>query len=347
MALRVSHLVIVLLLISTLVPSTATAVNNTTTQQTPVDEPNTEGGPVEVEIGERVQGALTSFLMDLVGGIVERLNQLLVRIFVSYPDVTHERVLEIHQRTFQVSLVLSTAATVWIGILYMLNRIDGVRPLIYLLGAVAFGAVAPDLLSYPVEASRLTTVALAPQNAKLVEVSRFTVELLLVLVLDAFLLLGTVMIFVARDVYLMLGVALAPLIALMAATPPLRRFADRLISIWVACLLIGPINATTLDLTFSLMGSSFSDTPHYLWGLGGIALLFGLPVILLSAGAVVFAPMTRIATRGTGMAKGSVRAAWGTTRNRRDDDQRSEPGVDDSRSDGGNRFRRQNGGDNR
>ena len=138
------------------------------------------------------------------------------------------------------------------------------------------------------------------------------------LLADAFLLLGTVMIFVARDVFLLTGVVLAPLVALMATTPPFRRFADRLISIWLACLLIGPLNVVVLDLTMSLMGS-LSETPHYLWGLGGIALLFGLPLILLGAGAFVFAPMTRVVTKGAMKALGGVKSGWRQTRDTNQD----------------------------
>ena len=311
---RIFILLIVVLLVSTgVVPAAVSAQNQTA----PASEQGSSGdGGTGITGG--VQKAITDVLMDSVTGLAETLNGLLVRIFVSYPEIDKSYVTDIHQKVFQVTLVLGSAAAAWIGILHILNRIDGVRPLIYLLGSLAVGAVAPTLLSYPIELSRLTTEALAPTSPELIQVSRFTFELFLVLLADAFLLLGTVMIFVARDVFLLTGVVLAPLVGLMATTPPFRRFADRLISIWLACLLIGPLNVVVLDLTMSLMGS-LSETPHYLWGLGGIALLFGLPLILLGAGAFVFAPMTRVVTKGAMKALGGVKSGWRQTRDTNQD----------------------------
>lgn len=335
---RVCLLLAAVLLVSTgVVPSTALAENETTTHQAFGQEPSDDEG---IGVGSEVQKALTAVLMDSVQGLAETLNGLLVRIFVSYPEIDKSYVTEIHQKVFQISLTLASAAAAWIGILHMLNRVDGVRPLLYLFGSLAIGAVAPSLLSFPVELSRLTTQALAPANPGIVEVSRFTFELFLVLLIDVFLLLGTVMIFVARDVFLLAGVVLSPLIALMAATPPFRRFADRLISIWVACLVIGPLDVVVLDLTLSLIGP-LSETPHYLWGLGGIALLFGLPLSLLGAGAFMFAPLTRVTNKGTGKAKSGARSGWRQVRDT-DEDESSE-WSEDTDSQGrnrGNRFRR-------
>jgi len=323
--------VCILVIAVTGVVDTVAAANNTTSK------PPSGGGGGGLDIGEEFKNALSSVLMDLVKGLAETLNAVLLRIFVSYPDVTKSWVRETHQDVFIVSLVLASAAAVWIGVMHMTGRTDGIRSLISLLFAIAFGAVAPDLLYYPVEISRLTTKALAPADSNIIELSRFSFEVLLILALDVFLLLGTVMIFVARDFYLMLGVALAPLIALMAATPVLRRFADALTSVWVAFLLIGPLNVVVLDLSLALMGNSMDDTTHYLWGLGGIALLFGLPLILLGAGTLVFAPMTRIATQATGKVKGGVDRSVNRLRNNQANED-YERGQDRNR-DRRNRFR--------
>lgn len=324
--------------------SGSVAATNNTTAPAPGQEPS-DGGDTGHGIGQQLQNAIISVLMDSVQELAKILNGLLTRIFVSYPDVEQSFVLDIHQKVFQVTLALSSAAAAWLGVLHMLNRVNGIRQIVLLLGAVAFGAIAPSLLWYPIELSRLTTEALIPANPGLIQVSRFTFELLLVLVIDVFLLLGTVMIFIARDVYLMLGVAMAPLIALMAVTSPLRRFADRLTSIWIAFLLIGPLNAVTLDLTLSLMGTSAIDTPHYLWGLGGIALLFGLPVVLLGAGAVVFAPMTRIAGRGPKQAWRGIRKGWDEALDTGEDQQDERTTESSDRGSRGNRFRRDRGDD--
>jgi hypothetical protein len=334
---RTLVLVVALVLAASCLTGTAAAANNSTSQGTPVQETLEEGNGGFLDVGDQFQEAIRSVLMDLVEDLAETLNGSLVRVFVSYPDVTKSWVLETHQKVFRVSLALASVAAVWIGLMHMFDRIDGVRPLISLLVAVAFGAAAPDLLYYPVELSRLTTEALAPAGSNIVQVSRFTFELLLVLFIDVFLLLGTVILFLARDFYLMLGVGLAPLIALMAVTPGFRRYADALTSVWLGCLVIGPLNVVVLDLSQSLMGGSMMDTPHYLWGLAGIALLFGLPLILLGAGAFVFAPMTRVAQRGTGKLGVGVRQ----TVNRLGSDQEGEDDDSewDDRRNRRNRFR--------
>jgi hypothetical protein len=299
----------------------------------------------EFDIGGQLQKAITAVLMDLVRGLANTLNEMLTRIFTSYPNVKDQRVLELHHQVFQISLALSSVAAAWIGLLHMLNRVDGVRPLLTLLGAVALGAVAPSLLWYPVELSRLTTEALASPTPNLLEVSRFTFELFLVLLIDVFLLLGTVVLFLARDVFLMFGVAVSPLIALMAATPKLRAYADTLTSVWLACLLIGPIDVILLNLTVSFMKPSYMAIPDYLWGLAGIMLLLGVPLTLLGAGVAAFAPLTSLAQRTSGMVQPYV---WEYTEKALGD--RSDDDGFDSRDSGrrerrGNRFRRDRGDD--
>ncbi|WP_135536134.1 hypothetical protein [Halostella pelagica] len=261
--------------------------------------------PEEPEVGEngvldKLWESVTWVLFELVRVPAEVLTGILTRILASYPDVTNPEVLEIHQKMFQVSVALATAAVVWIGLLSMTGRIDGVRPLMYVLGSVAFGAVAPWLLQYPVELSRLTTEALVPTNPSPFAVNRLSTELFIVALLDVFLLLGTVMIFVARDVILMLGAALSPLLGLLAVTPGFRRATSMLVNAWIACLLIGPLNATVLDLILVLLESN-GEIPHYIWAFGGLGVLFGLPLALLGAGTLMASPLLRFAGQASGV----------------------------------------------
>jgi hypothetical protein len=329
------------LMLSTCFVGTVGAANTTTPPSLP-QESSEEGGNSLPDVVSGFKDAIISVLMDLVTGLAKTLNSVLTRVLVSYPDVTQSRVLDLHQDVFQVAVALSSVAALWIGTLHLFDRIDGLRPLVSLLVALGFGAVAPSLLYYPVEISRLTTEALAPADGNIIEVSRFTAETLLVLWFDVFLLLGTALIFVVRDVYLMVGVALAPLIGLMAVTPTFRRYADVLISIWIGCLLIGPVNAVVLDFSLSLMGSSLLAIPHYIWGLGALALLFGLPLILLGAGAVFFAPMTRVVRGGANKLSSGVTQGGSRVRRTPSEEEFEEW---ESRSPQRNRFRRRDWGD--
>lgn len=288
-------------------------------------------------LAEGFREALVSVLLDSVEGLTKILTDVLTRILVSYPDVTKPYVLEIHRKVFLVSSALAVAALVWIGLLSMTGRIGGVRQVMYVLGSVAFGAVAPSLLWYLVELSRLTTEALVPTDPELIALTRFSLELILVAFLNAFLLLGTVMIFAARDVFLMLGVALSPLMGLMAATPSLRGFASKIASIWIACLLIGPLDAVVLDLTLSMLEWNDGAVPSWIWALGGLSLMFVLPMILLQSGSSMFYPMTRVASNAAGTAwKYTGGAAFARYRASRESDHQEW----DRQRDDGNRFRR-------
>ncbi|GCF16235.1 hypothetical protein Harman_41700 [Haloarcula mannanilytica] len=249
---------------------------------------------------EELVESIASALLIPLQRLANELSGLLTRVFASYPEVTSQEVLDIHEKVFRVSLVLSGAAVVWIGVLRLANIIDAIRPLASVIGAVGLGSVAPELLRYPVEISRLTTEALMPQSPGFLAVTRFTLELALVAFFDSTLLLGIALIFLGRDVFLMAGVALSPLIGLMIATPRLRTFGERLVNLWIACLLIGPLNAVVYDLTLTLLESG-DLIPHFLWALAGIGLMFGLPLVLLGAGVTMALPLTRVAGQATGI----------------------------------------------
>lgn len=256
---------------------------STTPEPTPISDIDEDG------LMAAIREALTEVILTPIEWVSGSLTDVVAALFADYPDVRQPWVQEVHGMVFTVTLVLAVAAIVWIGITHMLNQTDGVRPVVLILAALGFGAVAPDLLWYPVELSAQTTEALLPKDPEFRGSIQFTLQMALIAILDVFIILGIVLLFLARNVYLLLGVALAPLLALLAVLPGIRRYAWMLANIWVAFLLIGPLNAVLLDLLLQMMAAD-GFVPEWLWGLAGVTMLLGLPLTVLSAGAVMVGP---------------------------------------------------------
>lgn len=307
-------------LVSAAQPNTTTTPNATPSNATisNATPPNATLNASTDGLAGVVQDAIGATLVDLVKWIADRLSGLVATLYAQYPDVRRPDVLVIHSQVFTVAAVLATAAIVWTGVLHLLDRIDGIRRVVAILVAVGFGAVAPELLWYPVELSRLTTEALLPAAPEFDLALKFSLQLLLVALIDVILLLGIGVIFIGRNVLLLLGIALAPLLALLAVTPGFRRYAWLLANAWVASLLIGPLNAVVYDLTLTLLASSH-PLPDWLWALGGLVLMFGLPVAVLGIATVMLGPGLGLARQGTstvrrqtGRTRSWLRQRWGS-----------------------------------
>ena len=240
-------------------------------------------------LAEAVARALIGVTVSIIRPILQALVDLLAFFLVNYPDVTKPWVLEVHRTVLLMSIVLGTAAIAWIGINHMLNRVAGIRYTVLVLAAVAVGAAAPTLLQYPVELSRLTTQALLPPDPGLKALASVTLETLLIAVVDVFILLGIAVLFLARNMFLILGVVLAPLIALLVVAPGFRRFGMMFVNIWVACLLIGPLDAVLFHLIMAMLDAHLSF-PEYLWTMTGMVMLLGLPLAVLGGGVLVMGP---------------------------------------------------------
>ncbi|WP_254767469.1 hypothetical protein [Salinilacihabitans rarus] len=259
-----------------------------TSNDTATPAPAPDGGEGD-GLGETIREALTDVILTPFEWVSEGAAGVMAALFADYPDVRQPWVQEFHAMVFTVALVLAVAAIVWIGITHMLNQTDGVRTAVYVLMAVGFGAIAPDLLWYPVELSAQTTEALLPADPEFRTSIQFTLQMAVIAILDVVIVLGILLLFLARNVYILLGVGLAPLIALMAITPGLTRYGRMLAQIWVGFLLIGPLNAGLLSLILQMIEAN-GFIPEWLWALAGTTMLLGLPLTVLSAGAVLVGP---------------------------------------------------------
>jgi hypothetical protein len=256
------------------------------------------GTPVnQTSVGQDGGNDLREFFLDALSAFIlvpiregsEIMMALLLQLIANYPDVKSSHVLDVHSDVFSVSVALATVAIIYIGLRQLLNQRDGVRSIVYILGALGAGAVAPYLLAPLVRLSRLLTSALLPSSIDELSAVQFTLELALVGLINALAALGIGIIFVIRDVYLQFGVAAAPFLFLIAVTPYVRRIGQTLIYIWVAFLFIGPLDAIILDLALELLKAE-SSLPHWLWVLGTIVLMLGVPIVVLGAGVVFLGP---------------------------------------------------------
>lgn len=236
--------------------------------------------------------AIIQFLYTIAESLAEVLIEIFTLIITSYPDVTDNAVLEVHNLVFQLELILAGAAFIGIGIAYLLNDILWIKrlwPMIpWIIAAIIFGGLAPWLLKYPVEISEALTIALKPATPDLWSLLHLSSELIIVALLESFVLLGIASLFIIRNIYLLLAVAIAPLLALGYSVPYFRRFASPLIGAFWGFLLIGPVDMVIFRLILALLEvDEFLEFPHWLLAFGGIILMLAVPFVILSSGATI------------------------------------------------------------
>ncbi|MDY6778794.1 MAG: hypothetical protein SVU32_09080, partial [Candidatus Nanohaloarchaea archaeon] len=196
-----------------------------------------EGDTVSVEVQSKQQGwlggivsgfknALQSVLFSPFTALAEALFGIITHVITSYPDLhPNAAVQEVHRIAMLAAVGISTLGVIVAGLLYQVGPILGysyrqarlVLPRI--LVGLLFGAVAPFLLQYAVEFASALTIAFKPTHPDLARVWQLQSTIIIVTVIDATLLLMVAVLFVIRDVYLMFGAAIAPLLAVAWAIP--------------------------------------------------------------------------------------------------------------------------------
>jgi hypothetical protein len=227
---------------------------------------------------------------------------------VSYPDVKHGDVLDVHQLVLQLSLLLAVPVFMWIGFQHITGRADGVRPTIELLGVIVAGGIAPWLLHYPVRLSHLAAIALRPEEAAIIGSLSVSLTTAVVIWLQAIILLALVILFVVQSFYLLFYTASAPLIFLLTYFRPTRRFVSPLSGLFIGFLLIAPFTLIAYQLVLALMDmQGGSPAPQYIWGLGGYFVMLALPYVILSSSTSLVFPAMLFAKSAAGKAGSQVK----------------------------------------
>lgn len=240
--------------------------------------------------------------------LAEALSDVLTYMMVSYPDVRHPDVVDLHWLVYQLTLLLAIPAFIWIGFQHMTGRADGIRPTAHLLFILVVGGLAPWLLYYPVELSRLASVALQPESPPVMGTVNLALMTAVVIWLKAIVLLFLALLYVVRDFFLMWFTVSAPLIFLLSYFRPTRQHMSPLIGLFIGFLLIAPLDLIAYRLVLALVDmNAASPVPHYIWGLGGYFVLLALPYVILSAGSSMMLPALTVAQAGASRAGNKVR----------------------------------------
>lgn len=222
--------------------------------------------------------------------LAQLLSDVFTHVIVSYPDVKHSDVLEVHHLVFQLTLLLAVPVFIWIGFQHMTGRADGIRPTVELVVVLVLGGLSPWLLHYPVQLSELASQALRPDGVSIVGSLSVSLTTAVIIWFQAIILLALVILFVVRSFYLLWYTAAAPLIFLLTYFEPTRKFASPLSGLFVGFLLMAPFDLIAYQLVLALLDMrGGAAVPQYIWGLGGYFVMLALPYqILSSSSSLVF-----------------------------------------------------------
>jgi hypothetical protein len=250
-----------------------------------------EVGSLTDNLGDIIVQAGVTLLVKPFQEIIQVLSDVFTYAMVAYPDVKHPDVIELHRFIFQLSLLLAVPVFIWIGFQHMTGRIDGIRPTVELLAVLIAGGLAPQLLYYPVELSRLLAIALRPEQVSIIGGLSATLTTAVIIWLKAIVLLALVILYTIRSFYLLWYVAAAPIIFLLTYFRPTRKYMSSLTGLFIGFLLIAPMDLIAYRLVLALLDMQGpSPVPQYIWGLGGYFVMLALPYQILTSSSSLVLP---------------------------------------------------------
>jgi hypothetical protein len=277
---------------------------------TGIDELITEFQNFSKNWDKTLQNALTEAFFRPFQALGQELIRGAALALLNTPSVhPNPAVEEVHQDVLIVSIMLSTLGFVVAGILYMFGPVIGVSYsqvrmiLPRLVIAVVFGAISLPLLQLGVDLSDALVAAFAPTgvHASFRELAGLSTGLVLVWVINAWLLLAFVLIFILRAVYILLVAAISPLIAIIWAVPGAKRYGDTFISGWFTALAMAPLDMLVLKFNLILMEGSGStglrSLSNWVLGVAGLVLLIWIPFQLYGASQAAIG-QAYVVTRG-------------------------------------------------
>ncbi|WP_207587097.1 hypothetical protein [Halomontanus rarus] len=206
---------------------------------------------------------------------------------------------DLHQLTLRVAIGLALCGFMAAGLLYQVGPLlnvsyQDVRYVLPRLGlALMFATVSLPLLQLVVDLSNALTIAFRPTDLEhsLSGLVGTGTAAILVWVINAGMLLSVAIVYILRDVYILFGAAISPILAIAWALPKTRRYATTFISGWYTAVAMGPLAMLILHFVFVLMqgdgatvGQSISN---WLYGVAGFALLLFVPYQLYGASQAI------------------------------------------------------------
>lgn len=222
--------------------------------------------------------------------LAQQLLRAVTLLLTNTPSVhPNPAVQEIHRISLLTAYLLSGLVFAGAGLLYMTGgilwisygQIRTILPRVVL--ALVFGSVSLHLLQYAVRLTNALTLAFMPSqlSMNLGQLAGLSTSLVLVWVINAFLLLVLVVIFILRGAFILFAASISPLIALGWAFPHSKRYADSFIGGWFAALAMAPLDVLALRFVLSMLEvdvfSPIQSVSNWVFGIAGFALLIWIP----------------------------------------------------------------------
>lgn len=296
---------------------TGPAAAQTTTTTTPGDEDDSTGSALDSVIATLQE--LVSELEDFTGDwnnvlketliavffapfrtLAQTLLEIVTKVLTTAPQVhPNPAVEEVHRQTLIVTYLLAVLGFVATGILYIIGPIlnvsyrDARLILPRLVTALLFATLSLPLLQLGIDLSNALATAFAPTGLYMSfqELAGLSTGLVIVWFTESLLLLAVVVLFLIRDVYLLFGAAVSPLLALMWSMPRAKRYADTFIAGWFAALMIGPADVLVLKFALALMQGAgegpLQSVSNWLFGVTALTLLLLVPFQIWGASQTI------------------------------------------------------------
>ena len=256
---------------------------------------------------DTLKDAFRSVLFDPFLALLQMLVSLLSALLLHTPDVfPNPAVEEVYQQSLIVSYLLATLGFMAAGLLHMVGPILGVSYrkvrliLPRMIAALVFASVALPLLQYQIDLANALTQAFQPEllETSIGEMYGTATTLVIVWVINSWLLLIVVLIFVIRSAYLMFIAAISPLLALGWSLPKVKRYADSFIAGWFTALMMAPLDMIVLKFSFALMSGQGANigqvVSNWIFGMASAVLLILVPYQLYGASQAAIGEATSV-----------------------------------------------------
>lgn len=270
---------------------------------TPEAEEGSDGVSVDIDFDvDKIVDAISGLPQDIVDALILNPIQALANtifnaltiIITWYPyPSNYDAIHDLWALSLTLSITLFTALITLYGIIYMVrgwfteNQLAILKDLPLMIGALGFGAAAIPLLTLAIKTAEAVTHALKPNNPGIWAVLGFSTEILLIAWVSSILLIIIVLMLGVQKIYLLAGVALAPLLALGYAFPPTRSQAGRFIRTWWAMLALSPVEMVLVRIIIGLLeqgGPVPQLIQNWFLTLGGLAAMVAVPYMIHEAG---------------------------------------------------------------
>lgn len=243
-----------------------------------------------------IRDALFQPFLDLVKQLITAVATVLTWTPAVDPNPAVE---DVHETALRVAIMFALLGFLAAGILYQIGPLFGISYqevrwiLPRLIAALMFATVSLPILQLFVDLTNATTHAFKPPmyDTQLSELVGTGVSLVLVWVLNAFALVGVLVVYLVRGAYILFIAAISPLIAVFWALPRTRRYAAMFISSWFAALAMAPLAMLVLRFTFALMqadgATAGQAVSNWMYGLAAFTLLLFIPYQLHGAAMAV------------------------------------------------------------